>query len=504
MKAIFHALTVVTSCTGYGQYLSDWAESIVKQSMFPGRVVILTHGTAADAMLGAAAALRLKLAGVNADWVHEDDKLDFGVARNCAVSHAETEWVMHFDCDDTLYPYAIQEFFDLAPDADVISAGYTLAGKVSGAVARRQRLYKDATGKDAFNLSSISSGVSPFRKSFWERSPYRTDMVGAWDTALWIGFAHLGARFRATRRAVFMYRQHSDSIFNQRRRSNGWTRARTTAQLRAVRREYTGTAVILPRDTQRTTDREPLFQRVRAHYAMHHAEWDTVVGTCSSAAWIKGAAVNDALERTNADVLVIADADCMVDPDALRESVSRVRSGAPWSMPHQLVYRADRQFTARICAQSADMLPEIPFEDSRDRDPYDGALGGGIVVIRRVWYDAIGGFPLSFQGWGSEDRAFGTIANTLLGKCVRGTADLLHLWHTPQEQSNHNLHILRSIGAAALKGKDVLAVTLSTLATKASLATPRTRMVVSNRLIPQQTTVKSIPPFTDKIRRRIP
>ncbi len=452
----FDALTIVTTCSGYGQYLPAWARSIMGQTVRPGAVIILTHGN--DFSAGNLAAKMLTSIGLpNVQHEHSNDLFDFGEARNRAVSLTRTEWVMHLDADDTLLPYAVADFMALAPEADVISAGYVLTGAYRGST--RDRCYTSATGTQALNLQALASGVSPFRRSFWERSPYRTDMMGAWDTALWIGFARLGARFRATPRAVFHYNQHADSLFNQRRTVLGWKRVRTSAQLRALRREYHGAAIIVPRDLKPAEDRERVWRRVRAHYAAHHPDWPIVEGRCPTTTWVKGAAIADALDRTAADVLIIADADCLVEPSALTAAVNAVSAGAPWAMPHRLVYRADALMTARYCREPADPMPLLPDRHSVAREPYEGAPGGGIVVLRRVWYDAIGGIPHAFRGWGSEDRALAGLAETLLGPCVRGDADLLHLHHAPQAQGSQsavNLQLLQILGHAALRGKDAL------------------------------------------------
>jgi glycosyltransferase involved in cell wall biosynthesis len=449
-------LTIVTTCSGYGQYLNAWARSITTQTMRPHAVIIFTHGS--DSAQGSAAATILTNVGFsNVRHEHCHETLDFGEARNRAVALAQTDWVMHFDADDTLLPNAIADFTALAPDADVISAGYVLSGNAR--LSTRDRCYQSADGIKALDLQSLASGISPFRKSFWVRSPYRTDMMGAWDTALWIGFARLGARFRATSRAVFHYNQHADSIFNQRRTILGWKRVRTAAQLKALRRQYFGAAIIVPRDLKPAADRERVWHRVRAHYETHHPQWPIAEGRTASGVWIKGAAIADAINKTNADVLIIADADCIVDPAALTASVNAVCLGAPWAMPHRDVYRADATMTARYCAEPATTLPILPDRHSVARDPYVGVDGGGIVVIRRVWYDAIGGIPLAFRGWGSEDRALAGLANNLLGPCVRGDADLLHLHHEPQNhgrQSAVNLQLLQILGQAAQRGKDAL------------------------------------------------
>lgn len=459
-------ITIVTSCRGYGQYFSAWTASIIAQSVRPHHVAIFTHGSNTDFMCGNKAAIALTNVGISVQHEHSAKALDFGSARNCAVAMANTEWVMHLDCDDALLPHALAEMQSHSSEADVICAGYILSGNVPGMMGQRPRLYQDSVGLEALTRPSITSGISPFRRRLWEQSPYRTDMFGAWDSALWIGFARLGARFRATKNAVFNYYQHLDSIFNTRRRVLGWPRVLTTAQLKALRRGYEGVDVIIPRDANPTEDRVRVWHRVRDHYRHYHRAFTLIEGRCASSIWSKGEAIADALEQSTGEILIIADADCIVDPFDLAMAVERVRNGAPWSMPHQLVYRADRQFTARVCEQSADILPAIPFEDARVRDPYEGAPGGGIVIMKRVMYDAIGGIPFAFRGWGSEDRALACLANTLLGPCARGDADLLHLWHEPQVKGAEpaaNLRLLRQMGRAAQQGKDALVSMVYTL-----------------------------------------
>lgn len=458
MTPIFESLTIVTTCTRYGKYLPQWSASIARQTMRPGAVVVFTHGMESDREAGRLALAAINQAGITVTHVHHPGTLDFGVARNHAVALAQTDWAMHLDADDSLLPHAIADFAALAPHADVISAGYVLSGTVFGTTSRRDRLYQNADGPAALHMTALCSGVSPFRKSLWAQSPYRTDMLGAWDTALWIGFAHLGARFRATTRAVFVYHQHADSIFNVRRRVLGWARVRTTAQLKALRRRYTGVAVIVPRDLAPHPDRDRVWSRVRAHYATHHPEWTIREGRCPTQTWVKGAALAHAISGSSEEILVLADADCLVDPGVLRATVERVKNGAPWAMPHRMVYRASAARTLYHCQEDAEIVPFIS-SDYRDLDraPYEGAPGGGIVVIRRVCYDAIGGIPHAFRGWGSEDRALACLADTLLGPCDRGDADLLHLYHPPQaKESSTNLQLLRHLGYAAQKGKDAL------------------------------------------------
>ena len=453
----FSSLTIVTSCTNYGKYLMEWADSIIAQTVRPGRVCIVTHGTDNDQRLGTAAMMRLIHHGFSTLHLHNPERMNLGVARNRAVDLAETEWVLHLDADDMLFPDAVAELQRVAPTADVVQSGYERIGPLMG-MSSRFRLYTGGDGEAMLAMPTLASGNSMFRRSLWVCTPYRTDLLGAWDTCLWIGFARLGARFRPTAKPIFKYRQHADSIFNKRRAMQGWERVHTSAMIKAARRNYQGVAIIVPRDLQPSYERQRNWERVRRHYLTHHPEWNIIEGFCSTVSWVKGAAVQDALNRCTAEILVIADADVMVDPSALECAVQRVQSGAPWAMPHHFVHRADAQETERLCASSELTLPRM-----LDRPVYAGFEGGGIVVVRHVDYDAIGGIPLGFRGWGHEDQALAAICTKLLGPCERGEANLVHLWHPMQPmagRSSTNLQTLRQIGLAAQSSRDALVQTL--------------------------------------------
>lgn len=268
-------------------------------------------------------------------------------------------------------------------------------------------------------------------------------MRGAWDTALWIGFARLGARFRATSRPCFWYWHHPDSIYTRRRLTFDWTHAMTAAMLGSLRRNDRGAAFIIPRDRSMLPAREAAWRYTQRWLAAHHPEWPIIEGYGNGKDWSKGEAIADALMRTTADVLIVADADCLVAPTALAWTVEQVRRGAPWAIPHQHVYRASQSVTARYLAQLPAALV-MPDAADLTREPYIGYVGGGIFVVRRVHYEASGGIPLAFRGWGGEDTALATILDGMIGPHVRGTADLLHLWHEPQATKKDGMLVARN------------------------------------------------------------
>lgn len=427
-------LSIVTSCHRYGVYLREWAASIVA-GQHPGFVGILTHGREEDHQAGREALAILERAGIPAEHVTVAETLDFGEARNRAVALSSSEWVMHLDADDMLMPHAVAEIARLAPEADVVGLGYERCGDLAAGPRFRRKTYRSHRGAATLADPTPCSGVSPFRRSFWERSPYRTDMVGGWDTALWIGFGHLDARFVATKEPCFWYRQHADSVFNIRRKG-GWRAHRTGVKLTSLRKVWQGVSVIVPWAGS-CPHRQAAWDWLARRYAACHPDWQVVIGRGSADAWSKGAAIADALTRATGETLVIVDADCIIAPEALGEAVRRVRSGAAWVVPHNMVHRLSQVETEVLLSRDPAHPVDPPIAGLM-RQPYVGFPGGGMVVVGRAEYEATGGIPRDFVGWGAEDEALAVILDTLLGPHDRLNADLIHCWHPPQRGTTSN------------------------------------------------------------------
>lgn len=148
-------------------------------------------------------------------------------------------------------------------------------------------------------------------------------------------------------------------------------------------------------------------------------------GTCTGP-WSKGTAVADALTRTDAEVLVIADADVWVP--SIPQAVEAVASGQPWVVPHRYVHRLDRRSTEAVLTIKPTCTP-----NKLTQPPYQGVIGGGVTVLRREVYEDC---PLDprFLGWGQEDESWGLALRTLHGEPMRFDAKLYHHWHLPQER----------------------------------------------------------------------
>lgn len=191
-------LGVVTTAWGtYGRWLPDWVASVAVQTVRPELVTIVDAG--ADDMGPA----REALTATDLKWqIVTTARQGMGAARNAAVTATPTEWVMHLDADDVLLPHALADAAALAGRSDVVCLGALRDGQeVTFPRVSRQQILRGRLG--AFSCS-------PYRRRLWEQRPYWT--LNDWvDSALWVGFAHLGARFAGTRRAGFVYRQHAGS-----------------------------------------------------------------------------------------------------------------------------------------------------------------------------------------------------------------------------------------------------------------------------------------------------
>jgi hypothetical protein len=168
--------------------------------------------------------------------------------------------------------------------------------------------------------------------------------------------------------------------------------------------------------------REAAWSWVRSRYEAHHPDWQIVTGDCDGP-WIKADAVADALTRTDADTLLIADADVWCD--GLTKAVDAL-DDFPWAIPHHAVYRLTEAATAVVLAGG-------PLGGETTQHPYKGYAGGGYLALRRDLYERV---PLDprFVGWGQEDQAWHLALRRISGHGPRGKADLFHLFHPPQDR----------------------------------------------------------------------
>ena len=174
-------------------------------------------------------------------------------------------------------------------------------------------------------------------------------------------------------------------------------------------------------------------------YRSDHPDWAVVVHEAPPGPFSRAACIIDAAAGTDAEVVAAADADVWCD--GLTNAVDAVAEHG-WAVPHLLVHRLSEHSTAQVLEGADWRGLDLSTDNHRDSRPYKGYPGGGITVIRR---DVLGQIPPDrrMAGWGSEDEAWACALRTLHGPPWRGDADLVHLWHPPQER------LSRSVGTRA-------------------------------------------------------
>lgn len=210
---------IVTSFyNGYGRYMWQWTKSVCALKRDPAQVTMVAmgkgHGLTKD--LQKRCEDLLKKRGLKYKIVETEKNLGMGHGRNMAVKETPTEWICYLDADDTIMPRAINEWEKYENDADVIASGF----RVIGAKRHRIVLLPQSSAKFILAGGNGANSHSPYRRALWERSPYLewTDLN---EKALWIGFAHLDARFVPTKRPCTVYRSrkggHNLSLTPERR-----------------------------------------------------------------------------------------------------------------------------------------------------------------------------------------------------------------------------------------------------------------------------------------------
>ena len=213
---------IVTSIFGdYGKFLPEWAGTICELERKPALVTVAVSGPTPNDAPGiwrGRCVPQFEAAGIPHQIVTLPEHVSMGRTRNEAVRHTHTEWIMHLDADDALLPHCLDDVARLAPRADVVSLGSRYEGLREN---RPDKLFlgvgDPAHGRPgAPNAEKALAGLQvatskcPYRRWLWELMPY-IETSDFCDSPLWVGFAHLGARFVGTRRACGIYRTRPES-----------------------------------------------------------------------------------------------------------------------------------------------------------------------------------------------------------------------------------------------------------------------------------------------------
>jgi glycosyltransferase involved in cell wall biosynthesis len=179
-----------------------------------------------------------------------------------------------------------------------------------------------------------------------------------------------------------------------------------------------------------------------AHWRFFRPMWEqygeVVEGACPpgekfNRAW----AILDAFSQSSGEVLVVVDADVLIDPT---EAIQRA-AGEGWAIPHRFVTRLTPLGSELCKAELArdGKLGEFDVRDKRMVEEHHlGNETGTCVVLHRSLMRVAPPDP-RFFGWGQEDDAWQRALRCMMGPCWRGTERLLHFWHPPQPRNNRTI-----------------------------------------------------------------
>ena len=152
-----------------------------------------------------------------------------------------------------------------------------------------------------------------------------------------------------------------------------------------------------------TADRLPAFKRCTKFWRDNG--FTVHVGDSDGVTFSKSQALNNAVRQTEAEIVILADADTLPDDiNQVRDAVQCVDHGAHMVFPFTWYHYIDPE--------------HVETEDLSTITDYSTVehSTGGIVVIRRSSFWAVGGFDERFVGWGHEDCSFAYAMTTMFGE----------------------------------------------------------------------------------------
>jgi hypothetical protein len=202
-------LTIFTSCYGkkYAEFLPEWEGCM---AALPVEAVVVGDIHAQSAWGGTG---RFILAPQHGSPYNQ------GAAHNHAALESRPEWLMHVGVDDLVTPDLVEQLRPHADHADVIAVDVQRTRNGTLGTIRQNRPTKDTILQPTMGRQPLDA-CAAFRRSFWERTGYRTDLPGGVDVALWIDMAHQGARFAYTGQVGVIYRLRPESLWHQRSKQN--------------------------------------------------------------------------------------------------------------------------------------------------------------------------------------------------------------------------------------------------------------------------------------------
>lgn len=186
--------------------------------------------------------------------------------------------------------------------------------------------------------------------------------------------------------------------------------------------------VVVEQDAESTLSTHPVINKVHYLHVYNPGPFNKSWG------------MNVAFRQSSGDILVISDADILIQAEDIQRAVSACEKELDALRPYGRLIDMTADETEEFMKHGE--LPDAPADERGfDRAHVKESLctAGGIYIIRRGFYILTGGMDERFSGWGGEDDA---MSIKMLGMSSRVAiarhATAWHLWHTRIDRYDHD------------------------------------------------------------------
>ena len=146
------------------------------------------------------------------------------------------------------------------------------------------------------------------------------------------------------------------------------------------------------------------------------------------------------------DVAAIIDADVYA-PVMQMTMGAAIAANYGACIPYRTLAMVDKQQTLDVLAGKVHHSQVKPLRTFPSKDQPDRHSVGGLMFVRRDYWDEVGGMDERFVGWGEEDRAFELVLRTMIGHMPRASGTAHSLWHPKPPDKNKSSATYRANAA---------------------------------------------------------
>lgn len=205
-------ISVVIPCWNQAQYLPDAIESVLRQTVKPHEIIVISDGSPDGTRYVAKQYPEVRYI--------ETTNRGLAMARNVGIMNMTGDWFYPLDADDMMLPNCIEkisEAIEKNPDAHVISPSFRCFGKNDGEVILMDNPQLEdfrPINNQPMNRVGYFSAIK--KEALLEVGGYSPKMVWGWeDLHLWINLLSNGKKIVTIKDILLLYRTKNESMWTE-------------------------------------------------------------------------------------------------------------------------------------------------------------------------------------------------------------------------------------------------------------------------------------------------